>query len=151
MSGSLVFARWRQCAPHVMLPRVHPSPQPKLHLDRSSHFSRQCHRTGSGMPFPLKIAPCHGTIWTPSSTWFLLTTRVHTSNDISIGAAVFARPPNMDGSTVFARLCQCAPSCNTCFSGHTRVHNLNGISTGSAIFAQLTQSVVGHASACPFP
>jgi len=38
-------------------------------------------------PFPLKIAPSHGGIWTP---WFSGLTRVLNPNGISIGAAVFA-------------------------------------------------------------
>ena len=38
-AGLVVFARWRQCAPHVtMLPWVYPSSQPKGHLDWFSHF-----------------------------------------------------------------------------------------------------------------
>jgi len=41
-------------------------------------------------PPPLKIAPSHGGIWTPSNTWFLGLTRVLKPNGISIGAAVFA-------------------------------------------------------------
>jgi len=43
-----------------------------------------------GRPFPLKIAPSHGGIWTPSNTWFPWLTRVLSKNGISIGAAVFA-------------------------------------------------------------
>ena len=44
-----------------------------------------------GRPFPpLKIAPSHGGIWTPSNTWFPGLTRVLNPNGISIGAAVFA-------------------------------------------------------------
>jgi len=49
-------------------------------------------------------------------------------NGSSIGAAVFAGPPNMYGSIVFARWRRCAPRCNTCFLGPTRLHNPNGIS-----------------------
>ena len=52
----------------------------------------------------------------------------------------------MDSSIVFAWLRQCAPPCNTCFTGPTRVHNPNGISIGSDIFAQLTaeSGMPGH-------
>jgi len=43
------------------------------------------------------------------NTWFIGPTRVHTLNGISIGSAVFAGLPNMDGSIVCARWLQCAP------------------------------------------
>ena len=42
-----------------------------------------------GPLFPLKIAPSHGGMWTPSNTWFLGPTRVLNPNGTSIGAAVF--------------------------------------------------------------
>jgi len=45
----------------------------------------------SGMPehsYPLKIAPSHRGIWTPSNAWFLEPTRAHNPNGISIGSAV---------------------------------------------------------------
>jgi len=49
--GSLVFARWRQCAPHqYMLPWAQPSPQPERHLDRFRHFCTAQGRASSGMP-----------------------------------------------------------------------------------------------------
>jgi len=41
-------------------------------------------------PFPLKIAPFHGGIWTPSNTWFSKPTWVLNPSSISIGSAVFA-------------------------------------------------------------
>jgi len=41
MNGSVVFTRWRQCAPTwYTVPWTHPSPHPKQHLDRSSLFCR---------------------------------------------------------------------------------------------------------------
>jgi len=47
--GSIVFARWRQCAPMKrMLPWAHPTLQPKPHVDRFVRFlhsSRPCRRT----------------------------------------------------------------------------------------------------------
>ena len=50
----MIFARLRQCAPHRIhassRAHAHPSPQPKRHLDRFSHFCT-CHGTvSSGMP-----------------------------------------------------------------------------------------------------
>jgi len=63
MDGLMVFDRWRQCAPHLIVFRwTHWSPNPKRYLDR---FSRFCtaHITAS-LYFtmgrrPLKIAPVH--------------------------------------------------------------------------------------------
>jgi len=43
-----------------------------------------------GCPFPLKISPSYGGIWTPSNAWFPEPTRVLNPNGISIGSAVFA-------------------------------------------------------------
>jgi len=45
--------------------------------------------------------------------------------------------PHMDGSIVFARLCQCAPSYNTCILGPSESILQDGISIGSAVPAQL--------------
>ena len=39
VDGSMVFAGWQQCAPH-MLPRANRSPNPKWHHDRFSIFAR---------------------------------------------------------------------------------------------------------------
>jgi len=39
---------------------------------------------------PLKIAPSHGESAPLSNTWFLGSTEVHNSNDISISSAIFA-------------------------------------------------------------
>ena len=44
MDGSIVFVRWRQCAPHLMPPWAHLSPHPKRHLDRFSRFCRAHNR-----------------------------------------------------------------------------------------------------------
>ena len=41
-------------------------------------------------PFPLKIAPSHRGILTPSNIWFPWPTRVLNPNTISIGSAIFA-------------------------------------------------------------
>jgi len=44
----------------------------------------------NGTPLsPLKIAPSHGWIWTPSNTWFSGPIGVLNPNGISIGEAVF--------------------------------------------------------------
>jgi len=95
MDGSVVFARWRQCAPILyMLPSAHPRPQPKQHLDRFSRFCTAHDRESlyftKGRPFHLKIAPLHWRSGHPSNIWFLRLTRVHNPNGISISSAVFA-------------------------------------------------------------
>ena len=80
------------------------------------HFAQltaECHRACPVMSFPLKIASWHVVILTPSNTWFPGPTRVHMPNGISIGSAVFAWPPNMDGSVIFTRLRHCASPCNS--------------------------------------
>jgi len=64
-----------------------------------------------------------------------------------------ASPPQMDGSTVFVRWCQCAQNgmahwrhrLNLCFLRPIRVHNLNGKSIGLAI------STAPFPQNCPFP
>ena len=43
-----------------------------------------------GTPFPLKIVPAHGGSGRLSNTWFLMPTRVHSPNGISISSSVFA-------------------------------------------------------------
>ena len=97
MDGSVVFARWRQCALHLtlhMLPRTHPSPQPKRHLDRFSHFCTADGRVKSGMPrhiLPLKLRLGMGPSGQPSNAWFLGTTRILNSNGILIGLAAVAQ------------------------------------------------------------
>ena len=57
-----------------------------------SQMTAQCpYILYNGIPFlPLKIAPSHGRISTPSNTWFPGPMRVINPNGISIGAAVFA-------------------------------------------------------------
>jgi len=100
MNGSMVFARCRHCAPHLInsclgLPdsksqTASPSIQPCLHTAAhsraDSHYTLQ--RTASfppqNCPFPLvDLDP-------PSNAWFPGPTQVFNPNDISIGSAVFA-------------------------------------------------------------
>ena len=70
MDSSLVFARWRQCAPNLIHASLdHPRPQPKQHLNRFIHFAQltaECRRACPGMSFPIKIAPSFEAIWTTS-------------------------------------------------------------------------------------
>jgi len=77
--GSVVFAKWRQCATHIQkakngchgnvpqhlwtpsntIPTAHPSPQPKRHLNRFSGFCTDDRRVSlysyftMGRPFPV--------------------------------------------------------------------------------------------------
>jgi len=78
-----------------MVPRVHPSSQPKRHLDRSAVFCTDDRRVSlyftMGRLFPLKITLSYeGDLDPPSNTWFPESTRVLNPNGISIGSAVFA-------------------------------------------------------------
>ena len=90
--GSIVFTRLCQCASHQTHASLGPpSPRPKRHLDRFSHFctahGRESLYFTVGHPFPLKIAPWG--ILIPSDTWFLWPTRVRIQNSVSIGSVVF--------------------------------------------------------------
>jgi len=75
-----------------MVPWTHLST--KRHLVRFSHFHK-AHGNEStyltmGRPFPLKIAPTHWGIFTPSKTQFRGSTGVHNPHSISISSAVSA-------------------------------------------------------------
>jgi len=89
--SSIVFARLRQRAPHLVHPidinRTVPvlPPSESLWVYRPPGMSRASH-------FAFKIA-LH--VWgsgSQSHTWFLGPTRVHAPNGISVGSAVFGRP-----------------------------------------------------------
>jgi len=77
-----------------VLPWVHPSPNPKWHLDWFSRFCSARHRVflyfTMGRSFSPQNCPFSWRIWTPSNTWFLGPTQVLNLNGISIGLAVFA-------------------------------------------------------------
>jgi len=67
-NGSIVFARLRQCAPHVTRASLGP-PQSTTQTASGSvrsfvHSPRQCRQTCPVMSFRLNIAPSLGTIWT---------------------------------------------------------------------------------------
>jgi len=145
MDGSIVFARWRQCAPPCnasMGPpeRVHNPNGISIDSAIFALLTAECRRACPGMSFPLKIAYSHGAIWTPSNTWFLGPTRVKIPNGISIDAIVFTqltleRPYTLQWAPQNCPFACgiCTPS-NTWFVGPARVLNLNSISIGSAIF-----------------
>jgi len=83
--GSVVFARWGQCAPH----QIHPTLGESTTIFYYAQLTDECHMAFPGISFPLKIAPWHKAILTPSNTWFLGLTWVQIPNGISIGSAVF--------------------------------------------------------------
>ena len=66
MYGSVVFARWHQFTPDVILSWTHPSPQHNGISVSSAIFAQltaKCRRACPGISFPLKIAHWHAAIW----------------------------------------------------------------------------------------
>jgi len=87
--GSVIFARWRQCAIHLIHASLGPAesmPQTFLH---SSPRSVSILYNGTP-PFPVKPAPSHGGSASPFNTWSPGPTQVHILNGISIKSAVSA-------------------------------------------------------------
>jgi len=80
--------------PSNTIPWAHPSPQPKQHVDRFSHFCPNERRVPLyvtiGRPIPTENCPFPWGIWTPSNTWFPEPTWVLNANSISISSAIFA-------------------------------------------------------------
>jgi len=137
MDGSVVFARLRQhalCTPpntcFVWSTWVHNPNGISIGSAIFAQFMAECHQAWpKNCPLTCgKLDPhlTHGSL-----------VPVHMPKGISIDSAIPVRPPNMDGSIVFPRLCYCAPACNTCFLRHRWVHNPSSISIGSVIFAHL--------------
>ena len=154
MYGSIVFARWRRCATRCNTCFLGPT---RLHNPNDisiDHFCTVHGRVSLGMPryvLSPKIAPSHGRSATPSNIWLLGHTRVQIPNGISIGSAVFAGPPNMDDSIVFATSRQCAPHVTHASLGPPWGHNPKGILIGSAIFAQFTTACCCACSGMSLP
>jgi len=109
MEGSVIFARWRQCAPIYRKPKWLPWQQPL-----GAGYRQYLPFVGQPLKVPsitnclvaivytnpvnINFSPkigCHGNVpqhcWTPSNTWFLGPIRAHNPNGISIGSAVFAQ------------------------------------------------------------
>jgi len=106
----------------------------------------ECHWACPDMSFPLKIAPWHRGIWTPSTTWFLEAPTPTTQTDFDRFSHLFTAHcrvlSGMCRYVLSLKHCPFAweiwiPS-NTRFLWPTQVLNPNGISVGSAIFAGLT-------------
>ena len=96
MDGTVIFARWHQCVPHL----IHVSlDQPQSTAQTASrsiqsflHSSRQSVRIFyNGPPLPLKIDHSHGRSGPQPNTWFLKPNRVLNPNCIAICSAVFAQ------------------------------------------------------------
>ena len=102
MDGSVVFARCRQCAPHL----IHESlDQPKSTYQTASR-SVQLFLHSSRQTVP--ILYCNGDLDSPSNIWFLGPTCVHNPNSISICWAIFAGLTSMTDSLTdhSATLCE---------------------------------------------
>jgi len=90
MDGSVVFVKWRQCAPHLIYASLGP-PESSTQMAFPSvqsflHSSQQSIPIlYSGPPFPPQNCPLPWGIWTPSNSRFLGPTRAHNPNSISIG------------------------------------------------------------------
>jgi len=120
MDDSVVFARWRQCVPHL----VHPIsictvpvllPAESLSVYRPPDMSR--HVLGRPL-FALKIAPARVGIWTPSNACFLEYTPQTAFRSV--------RPPFLHGAehgrfNCIRQVASMCTSCDTfCFLGPTR-------------------------------
>jgi len=84
-------------------------------------------------------------IWTPSNTCFLEPTRVHDTNGISIGLAVFAQllfsPYTSQHEPLSTKIARShrgiSTPFNTRFLEPIQAHNPHGILIGAAVFAEI--------------
>jgi len=151
MDGTVVFARWRQCAPHL----IHaPLSSPESTTQTASRSVQPfLHSSLQNVPilyngplFPLKIDPYRGEIWTLYLTfigaiwarhldWF---SRFLQSSPLSV-PILYDGPPI---STLKILLSHGKSgdwtASNTWFLGLIRVLSRNCISMGLAVFAELT-------------
>ena len=134
----------------LMLPSVHPSPQPKRQINRFSHFctahGRRSYYFTTGDPFP-KNCPFSRGIWTPSNSWLGHSEPTIQTAAISVQPFSHRWPQSvtiLHNGTPLSSLKivhshgGSGPPSNTWLPRLTRVLNPNGISIGSAVFAQLT-------------
>jgi len=77
---------------------------PPQHQRQMNAFAATRGDKSAGMSFPKKM---HGTIWTPSNTWFLGLTRVHNPNGILIRFSYFCRVHDCDRQTDRPRYLVC--------------------------------------------
>jgi len=96
MGGSIVFTRWRQCAPQTSTRfhgpiRVHNPNGISIRSAVCTQFTAEGTYTLQWLaPLLSKLSIPTGN-WTPSNTWLLGPTRVHIPYTNSIGSATFAR------------------------------------------------------------
>ena len=157
-NASMEIDRWVQCTspPNTCLSWTYPSPNPKRHLDRLSRF---CTAHGRASLYFTKnclspqIAPSHGSIWTPSNTWFLRPIHANKLNGIFIVQtflyssrqsvpAIYIGPPPSPLQLTFP-WGSGTPSITWLF-GPNRILSPNGISIRSAVFAAFTIETDGQ-------
>ena len=89
--GSIIFARWCQCALQSVTPQSE-SYRFRPLLSRSEYINHRTIPACSGpAPFPAKLSLHVSGPGPPSNTRLPGPTQVHIPNDISVGSAVFAR------------------------------------------------------------
>jgi len=133
-----------------MLPSAHPSPQPKRHLDRFSHFFAQLTAECPGMLFPLKIAPSHGGS-VPRVIHGSLSPPEPTAETASQSVQTFLRSlrQSVNGHCPFGW--GSAPHLIYMLPWAHPIHHSNGISIGSAVFAQITSECRRACRGIPSP
>ena len=156
VDGSIVFARWCQCAPHLTRASLGP---PKSIPRTASwsvlsflHSSRQTisivHNGPPLSPSELPLDIGGSGDWTPVSYMLPWAHRTQIPNSTLIGSAVFAQ---LTAESVYTLKWAVPtpvkitlphggsrPLSNTWFPGPTWVYNSNGILASSVVFARLT-------------
>jgi len=135
MDGSIVFARWRQCAPYVTHAYLGPPESKSQTAPRSVqpllHSSQQTVPILHNGALPPNIAHSYGDL-DLVPTLFLGPTRVQDTNGISIGSVVFARfmaerPFRLQWAAPFPKI---APSCGGNLDPHL-IHETLGLTESS--------------------
>jgi len=147
MEGSIVLARWRQCAPHLVYSNQHSHHNGPATCRVASSISTTGHvRAYPGLAtFPPQNCPSCVGIWTPSNTF----PRAHPSqylDKFSRFCTAHSRVPYFTMSRPFSPQKSKLPLCmgdldpvsKRWFLGPTRDHVPNGILIGSAVTAGLT-------------
>jgi len=94
--GSVIFARWRQCAPHLIHGSLNPPNSESQTTSRSvqsfcTAHGRKSHMLYNGLSFPPSKLLLRMGISPSSNVWLLGPTRVHIPDSISISSDVFAQ------------------------------------------------------------
>ena len=114
-----IRAHWRHLVnmTELVLPSARSSPQPKLQIDRFSHFCTAHGRMSSGMPRHVlspNNCPFAWVTWTLCNTCFVGPTRVHNPNAISINSAALHSTVHVRVSSGMPFLLKIAPSYGGC-------------------------------------